>query len=154
MQDNYITFKYRDNFIFNIISFICFIIFMILTYIIINNIESIPKKILYILLVFIIINVILAIISSKICVLKGKFIFEEGEFTYESISKTYTIRYDEIEYIRKDIYTDNTTLMKRENYIYKIKIKDDGSLLFKYYNDSLLDAIEELAMKSNLKIED
>ena len=80
--------------------------------------------------------------------------YNNTSFDYDTMKKEYSISYDEIEYITKETYMDTTSLIRYENYIYKVKIKNAGSFIFKYYDDSLDKAIKKLSIKSNIPIND
>ena len=148
------TFKYKNDKLFNIISLIFFIFFILLIFIILSNVDSILYKILYILLSFIGINILLIFISKYICITNGTISFDKHSFIYETLNNEYTINYQEIEYINKMIYIDNDSIIRNENYLYKVKIKNAGYFIFKHYDDSLNEAIEELSSRSNKEIDE
>ena len=154
MIEKQIKFKYRNSKIYNILALICFIICLIAIGIIIKTVNTNLYRIIYILLIFIFANILLSIISNNISITNGIFTFHKDKLTYETLNKEYTINYDEIEYIIKEQYMENGSLIKKENFQYIIKIKDAGTFTFKYYNDTLLTAIEELINTANLTIEE
>ena len=150
---NVFNFKYKNNYLFNIVSFISFIISIIAIVVILMSNIIIINKILFILLTFVIINILIFIINNIGCVTNGRFTLDKHSFIYETLRNEYTINYQEIEYINKETYIDNNSFIKKENYCYKIKIKNAGCFTFNYYNSSLDDAIEELALRANKDIE-
>lgn len=150
---NVFSFKYKNDYLFNIISFVFFIISIVALIAILVSDIVIINKILFILLTFVIINVLLILVNNIGCITNGRFTLDKHSFIYESLRNEYTINYQEIEYINKEIYTDNNSFIKKVNYCYKIKIKNAGCFTFKYYNSSLDDAIEELALRANKDIE-
>ena len=149
-----INFKYKNDYFYNILSFFLFIIFILTTLLIFKYIDTTFNKILYILLTFIIINVILAIIDKTLSNTSGNFIFDKHSFIYDTLHNEYTINYQEIEYITKEVYMDNYGLLKHENYMYVIKIKNAGYFEFKYTEDNLVEAIKTLCSKAKLTIEE
>ena len=151
---NNVNFKYKNDYFYNILAFFLFIIFILVTLIIFKYAQTTFNKILYILLTFIIINVILAIIDKTVSNTSGNFIFDKHSFIYDTLHNEYTINYQEIEYITKEIYTDSYGLLRHENYMYVIKIKNAGSFVFRYTEDNLVEAIEKLCSKAKLKIEE
>ena len=148
------SFKYKNDKLFNIISFIFFIFFILLLIIILGSNNSILTKILFILLAFIGINLFLILISRVICISVGIISFDKHSFIYETINSEYTINYQEIEYINKNNYIDNDSIIRNESYLYKVKIKNAGYFIFKKYDDSIDDAIIELSKKSDIKIDE
>ncbi len=153
-NSNEISFKFKNDKIYNIISLICFLLLISIIIVIAKSNNTIIIKILFLLLTFIILNILLFFISKKICIISGKFLFNKKVLIYENFSSEYNLNYSEIEYITKEIYVDNTGIIKTQNYLYKIKIKNSGYFIFKYYDDSLCEAIEMLSIKSNKKIDE
>ena len=151
---NTFNFKYKNDRLYNIVSFIFLLIFGLISYLILKNIDFTINKILFILLTFIIVYLLSAFVNKLVCVTNGRFTFDKHSFIYETLSNEYTINYQEIEYINKSIYIDTDNLIRKENYIYNIKIKNAGYFSFKYCNDSLDEAIEELALRSNKEIDE
>ena len=152
MLNKNISFRFKNNRIYNSVAFILFIILIINIYIIILNVNNNLYRILYILLSFIIINIIL-LLTNKFTISRGIFNFDDNQLTYETVTKSYTINYDEVEYIIKNNYIDDTSIIKKENYEYIIKIRNEGTFTFKYTDNSLVDAIKELALRSNIEID-
>ena len=111
-------------------------------------------KILYILLSFIGINLLLIFISRVICITVGTISLDKHSFIYETLNSEYTINYQEIEYINKLNYIDNDSIIRNENYLYKVKVKDAGYFIFKRYDDSLDDAMSELSKIAKIKIDE
>jgi hypothetical protein len=149
-----INFKYRSSYLFNIICFLLFILFLIAIYIIVNNIKAIGLRIIYILLTYLAINIWMLLINNKLCILNGYIKFNKDNFEYNTLGKSYIIEYSEIEYIAKESHIDRNNLFNIEKYIYKIKIKNDGYFVFEYVDDSLIDALNELANISKINIDD
>ena len=146
------TFKYKNDRFKNILSLLLFIILTLLIILIIKLVDNIIYKVIYTLISFIIIYLLINFLSRMISNINGKFTFDKHSFIYDTLSSEYTINYKEIEYISKSTYLDNDYFIKRENYLYKIKIKDAGYFVFKYIDDSLVDAIQELSKQSNIDI--
>ena len=151
---NIFCFKYKNDKLFNIISLIFFIFFVLLLFIILGSNNSILTKILFILLAFIGINIFLIIISKVVCISVGTITFDKHTFIYETFNNEYTINYQEIEYINKMNYIDNDSLIRSENYLYKVKIKEAGYFIFKRFDDSLDEAMIELSKKTNKEIDE
>ena len=151
---NNFSFKYKNDKLFNIIAFIFFIFFVLLLFIIIGSKNAVITKILFILLSFIGINLLLILISKVICITLGTISFDKHSFIYETLNNEYTINYQEIEYINKMTYIDNDSLIRNENYLYKVKIKDAGYFIFKRYDDSLDKAMQELSIRTNKDIDE
>ena len=151
---NTFNFKYKNDRLFNVISFIFFIFFILLIFIIISNVDNMLYKILYLLLSFIGINLLLIFISRFVCITLGTINFDKHSFIYETLNNEYTINYQEIEYINKESYIDNDSIIRKENYLYKIKIKNAGYFIFKFYDSSLDDVIKELSLRSNKEIDE
>ena len=145
---NFINFKYKNDYFYNILAFLLFVILILVSIIILKYSDTIFNKILYILLTFIIINILLAIIDKTISNTTGKFIFDKHSFIYDTLHNEYTINYQEIEYINKEVYMDNYGLFKFENYMYVIKIKNAGEFVFRYSEDNLDEAINMLCKKA------
>ena len=151
---NVFSFKYKNDKLFNIISLIFFIFFVLLLFIILGSDNKILTKILYILLSFIGINLLLIFISRVICITVGTISLDKHSFIYETLNSEYTINYQEIEYINKLNYIDNDSIIRNENYLYKVKVKDAGYFIFKRYDDSLDDAMSELSKIAKIKIDE
>lgn len=151
---NIFCFKYKNDKLFNIISLIFFIFFVLLLFIILGSNNSILTKILFILLAFIGINLFLILISKVVCISVGTITFDKHTFIYETFNNEYTINYQEIEYINKMNYIDNDSLIRSENYLYKVKIKEAGYFIFKRFDDSLDEAMIELSKKTNKEIDE
>lgn len=147
-------FKYKNDKLFNIISFIFFIFFVLLLFIIIGSTNTILTKVLFVLLAFIGINLFLILISKVICITGGTISFDKHSFIYETINNEYTINYQEIEYINKTNYVDNDSIIRNQNYLYKVKIKDAGYFIFKRFDDSLDEAMLELSKRTNKEIDE
>ena len=147
-------FKYKNDKLFNIISFIFFIFFVLLLFIIIGSTNTILTKVLFVLLAFIGINLLLILISKVICITGGTMSFDKHSFIYETINNEYTINYQEIEYINKTNYVDNDSIIRNQNYLYKVKIKDAGYFIFKRFDDSLDEAMLELSKRTNKEIDE
>ena len=147
-------FKYKNDKLFNIISFIFFIFFVLLLFIIIGSTNTILTKVLFVLLAFIGINLLLILISKVICITGGTISFDKHSFIYETINNEYTINYQEIEYINKTNYVDNDSIIRNQNYLYKVKIKDAGYFIFKRFDDSLDEAMLELSKRTNKEIDE
>lgn len=151
---NIFCFKYKNDKLFNIISLIFFIFFVLLLFIILGSNNSILTKILFILLAFIGINLFLILISKVVCISVGTITYDKHTFIYETFNNEYTINYQEIEYINKMNYIDNDSLIRSENYLYKVKIKEAGYFIFKRFDDSLDEAMIELSKKTNKEIDE
>ena len=149
-----LNFKYKSDYYYNILSAILFVVLLLGLILIFKYVDTIINKLLFVLLAFIFVNVLLTILGKIVSVINGRITLDKHSFIYETLKNEYTINYNEIEYISKEIYTDNTDFIKKENYSYIIKIKNAGYFVFKYYDDSLLDAIEELSFKSKKEIMD
>ena len=152
-MNNY-SFKYKNDKLFNIMALIFFIFFVLILFIILFSSKTILTKILFILLAFIGINLLLILISRIICITIGIINFDKHSFIYDSLNNEYTINYQEIEYINKMNYIDNDSIIRNENYLYKIKIKNAGYFIFKKYDDSLDKAMTELSNRANIKIDE
>ena len=149
-----LNFKYKNDHYLNIISIVLFVVFIAFILLILKYVDTIFYKVLYVLLLFIITNILITIIGKAISITTGRFTFDKHSFVYETLDNEYTINYKEIDYIQKDVYMDNDDFFKHENYIYKIKIKDAGFFAFKYCDDTLIDALNELANNCEIKIVD
>lgn len=149
-----INFKYKSDYFFNIISALLFLILILVLIIIFKYFDNAAQRLLYTLLAFIVTNILLTVIGKYVSITTGRFSLDKHSFIYETLRNEYTISYQEIEYITKEKYIDNSSLIRKENYQYIVKIKNAGYFLFKYYDDSLLDALEELSYKSRAKIMD
>ena len=147
-------FKYKNDKLFNIFSFIMFVIVTLILLLTLKNIDSTLTKIIYILMTFIISYLILALLDKTLCVSNGKFTFDKHSFIYETSRNEYTLNYQEIESITKSSYTDRNGIVANENYVYEIQIKNAGKFIYKYVNKSLDDAINELAFKAKIKIDE
>lgn len=151
---NIYAFKYKNDRIFNILSFVFFIFFSLIVFIIFGSDNTTLYKILFLLISFIGINLMLIFISKCVCITMGTITFDKHSFIYESLNNEYTINYQEIEYISKESYIDSDSIIRKENYYYKIKIKNAGYFIFNYYDDSLDKAINELAIRSKKEIDE
>lgn len=149
-----LNFKYKNDYYLNILSALLFVILILVLIVIFKYVDTMINKLLFILLAFIFANIALVILGKIVGIVNGKITFDKHSFIYETLNNEYTINYNEIEYISREIYTDNTDFIKRENYSYIIKIKNAGYFVFKYYDDSLLEVIEELLDKAQQKIMD
>ena len=147
-----IDFKYRSTRLFNIVAFLFFCLFIIVTLIIIKYVNSTGYKIVYILLCGGILYLWMYIVNRKVCVLNGSFIIENDKFYYDTLRKSYEIKFNEVDYLSIEKCLDKTSLFNIENYLYRIKIRDAGSFIF-YYNDKSLDeAFKKLSDKLNITI--
>lgn len=149
-----LNFKYKNDYYLNILSALLFVILILILIVIFKYVDTMINKLLFILLAFIFANIALVILGKIVGIVNGKITFDKHSFIYETLNNEYTINYNEIEYISREIYTDNTDFIKKENYSYIIKIKNAGYFVFKYYDDSLLEVIEELLDKAQQKIMD
>ena len=149
-----LNFKYKNDYYLNILSALLFVILILVLIVIFKYVDTMINKLLFILLAFIFANIALVILGKIVGIVNGKITFDKHSFIYETLNNEYTINYNEIEYISREIYTDNTDFIKKENYSYIIKIKNAGYFVFKYYDDSLLEVIEELLDKAQQKIMD
>ncbi len=149
-----LNFKYKNDYYLNILSALLFVILVLVLIVIFKYVDTMINKLLFILLAFIFANIALVILGKIVGIVNGKITFDKHSFIYETLNNEYTINYNEIEYISREIYTDNTDFIKKENYSYIIKIKNAGYFVFKYYDDSLLEVIEELLDKAQQKIMD
>ena len=149
-----IDFKYHGTYIFNIVSFMFFILFLLIIYIILSSVNTFETRIIFILLATILILIWMLFIGKKLCALNGRFVFDKDEFTYYTLRKTYTIKYAEIEYISKENYTDYSNMFNVQKVLYRLKIKNNGSFTFAYIDNSLLDALSALSQISKVKIDD
>ena len=141
------SFKYKNDKIFNIMSLIFFIFFVLLLFIILGSNNTILTKVLFILLAFIGINLFLILLSKVVCITLGTISFDKHSFIYETFNNEYTINYQEIEYINKMNYIDNDSFIRNENYLYKVKIKDAGYFIFKKYDNEIDNAMSELSKR-------
>ena len=146
------SFKYKNSYFYNIMSCILFIIFILMAFIIFKYTESIIHRIIFISLLFILVNVVLVFLAKIVQIANGRFTFDKHSFIYETLNKEYTINYSEIEYISKNTYMDNDGFIKTQNYVYIVKIKNAGYFSFKYVDDSLDDAILMVAEKAKVEI--
>lgn len=147
-----IEFKYRSTRLFNIVAFLFFCLFIIVTLIIIKYVNSTGYKIVYILLCGGILYLWMYIVNRKICVLNGCFIFDEDKFYYDTLRKSYEIKFNEVDYLTIEKGLDKTSLFNIENYLYRIKIRDAGSFIFYYYDKSLDEAFKKLSDELNITI--
>ena len=154
MKNKYIDFKYYGTYLFNIVCFLFFILFLLTIYLIISTTKIIETRIILILLATLIILIWMLFIGKKLCTLKGEFVFNKDEFTYYTLRKSYTIKYNEIEYISKESYMDYSNIFNVQKNMYRLKIKNAGSFTFAYTDDSLLVALNELSKISKVKIDD
>ncbi len=149
-----LNFKYKNDYYLNILSALLFVILVLVLIVIFKYVDTMINKLLFILLAFIFANIALVILGKIVGIVNGKITLDKHSFIYETLNNEYTINYNEIEYISREVYTDNTDFIKKENYSYIIKIKNAGYFVFKYYDDSLLEVIEELLDKAQQKIMD
>ena len=147
-------FKYKNDKLFNMFSFIMFIIVTLILLLTLKNVDSTLTKIIYILITFILSYLILALLDITLCVSKGKFTFDKHSFIYETSRNEYTLNYQEIQSITKSLYTDRNGIVASENYVYEVHVKNAGKFVYKYINKSLDDAINELAFKAKIKIDE
>ena len=147
-------FKYKNEKLFNIFSFIMFVIVTLILLLVLKNAGDTLAKIIYILITFILSYLVLALLDITLCVSNGKFTFDKHSFIYETLRNEYTLNYQEIESITKNIYTDRNGLVANQNYVYEIQVKNAGKFVYKYINKSLDDAINELAFKAKIKIDE
>ena len=138
-------FKYRSTRLFNIVAFLFFCLFIIVTIIILKYVSTTGYKIAYILLSGFILFIWMYFINKKLCILNGTFIIENNLLIYETLHKSYEIKFREIDYLSIEKCLDRTSLFNIENYLYRIKIKDAGSFVFFYNDDSLDDAFKILS---------
>ena len=149
-----LSFKYKHDKYYNIVGFVCFVLFIISIFIILKRFDTALTRLLFILLSFIFFIIVMYFVSKKLTIFNATITYNNTSFDYDTMKKEYSISYDEIEYITKETYMDTTSLIRYENYIYKVKIKNAGSFIFKYYDDSLDKAIKKLSIKSNIPIND
>src|SRR5574344_152454 len=149
-----ILFKYKSAYFFNMLALMFFILFIICTIIIIKYVKANNMRIIWILGMALLIFIWMNLVAKKLCVLNGKFSFSKDTLTYDTLSKTYEIEYQEIEYIIKEKLMDNTSFFNIENYQYRLKIKYAGSFKFAYFNESLDEAMNTLSAISKIKIDD
>ena len=147
-------FKYKNEKLFNVFSFIMFVIVTLILLLVLKNAGDTLAKIIYILITFILSYLVLALLDITLCVSKGKFTFDKHSFIYETLRNEYTLNYQEIESITESIYTDRNGLVANQNYVYEIQVKNAGKFVYKYINKSLDDAINELAFKAKIKIDE
>lgn len=150
-MDN-IDFKYRSSKLFNIVAFLFFCLFILVVFIILKYVKSIGFRIIYILISGLILYIWMYFVNRKLCVLNGTFIIKNNILIYETLNKSYEIDFDEIDYLSIEKCLDKTSLFNIENYLYRIKIKDAGSFIFFYCNESLDKAFNILANKLDIKI--
>ena len=149
---NIIDFKYRSTKLFNIVAFLFFCLFIIVVFVILKYIKTTGYRIIYILISSVILFLWMYLINRKICVLNGTFVFDNNKLYYETLRKSYEIDYNEVDYLSIERCFDKTSLFKIENYLYRIKIKDAGSFVFYYSDDTLKDAFNKLSDELNIRI--
>ena len=149
---NKIDFKYRSTKLFNIVAFLFFCLFIIVTLVIFKYVKTTGYKIVYILVSLLILFLWMHLTNRKICVLNGTFIFDNDTFYYETLRKSYEVKYNEVDYLSIERCFDKTNFFNIENYLYRIKIKDAGSFIFYYNDDSLDEAFNKLADELNMTI--
>lgn len=154
MMKKTVLFKYKSSYFFNMVALMFFILFIISTIIIIKYVKANNMRIIWILIIAILIFIWMNLVAKKLCVLNGKFSFSKDILTYDTLSKTYEIEYQEIEYIIKEKLMDYTSFFNIENYQYRLKIKNAGSFRFVYFNESLDEAMKALSSISKISIED
>lgn len=149
-----IKFKYKNNYLFNILS-ILFIILLFLTYyILFEHVKNPIHCIFLIILITIIIFIWMYLTKRKLEKTTGEFILDKSTLTYNTMKKSYYIDYPEIDYITKEKYNDEFLIFSKSSILYKVKIKNAGLFTFYYYDNSLINAIESLAKKAKIKIID
>lgn len=149
---NNIDFKYRSSKLFNIVAFLFFCLFILVVFIILKYVKSVGFRIVYILISGFILYIWMYLVNKKLCILNGTFIINNNTLIYETLSKSYEIEFNEIDYLSIEKCLDKTSLFNIENYLYRIKIKGAGSFIFYYYNDSLDKAFNNLANRLDITI--
>ena len=147
-----IEFKYKNDYLFSICLGIMVCLFILLGIIIFQSNITLLRKFTLLLLSLIILSLWGIILKRKLEVTYGSFVFDKNEVVYTTLGKAYYIDYKEIDYIMKKNYMDNSYLVSREALEYIIKIKDSGTFTFKYYDQSVIDAIKLLSKKANINI--
>ena len=154
MKNETVNFKYKGDFLTNIISFMFICLFIIFSILVFKINISIIFKIIIIFIILALLSLWMYFINKKLSILNGTFIFDNDKFYYETLRKSYEIGYDEIQYVSKEIRINNNVIFNRENPLFRIKIKDAGSFVFYIYDNSLENAIDRLCGMTNIKYKD
>ena len=147
-------FKYKCNYLFNICFYLILTLFVLTTILIFQKVSSNLTRSILLLLTIILLSIWSLFLKRKLEITKGTFEFTKDTLNYTTLGKTYYIEYNEIEYILKEEYLDTSYLISRPSYQYIIKIKNGGTLTFKYYDYTLDTAINSLCTKTNYQIKE
>lgn len=145
-------FKYKNSFLFNIVSILFVILFMLICILIIEFIKENLMKLIAILFILLFLAMWMYFVKKKIEITYGEFRFDKKEFAYTTMKKTYFIKYNEIDYIKKETYIEDNIIYHQESTLYKIKIKNAGIFIFRTYDNTLDEAMELLSFKSKVNI--
>ena len=140
-------FKYRNKHFFKILIPLFIILYILSIIVLYRYIFFLYLYIPACIAVGILILVWIYIIKPKAEITKGIFEFFQDEFYYTSLNKTRAISYDEVEYIRKEEYTEKFLFLKKTNTNYVMKIINAGTFYFPYYDRSIDIAMELLQSK-------
>ena len=116
-------FKYKCNYLFNICFYLILTLFVLTTILIFQKVSSNLTRSILLLLTIILLSIWSLFLKRKLEITKGTFEFTKDTLNYTTLGKTYYIEYNEIEYILKEEYLDNSYLISRPSYQYIIKIK-------------------------------
>mgnify|MGYP004665443375 FL=1 len=144
MNKNKYEFKYRNKHFFKLLIPLYIILYLLTLIVLYKYIFFLYLYIPASIAVGILILVWIYIIKPKAEITKGSFEFFKNEFYYTTLNKTRAITYKEVEYIKKEEYTEKFLFFKKTNYRYIMKIINAGTFYFPYYDASLDRAMELL----------
>ena len=149
-----IDFKYKSDYLFNIIAFLFFCLFIVLVFLIIKYTSKMYLKVFFIIVTGLVLFVWMYLTNRRLCIFNGSFVIDKNYFVYDTLRKSYEIKFSEVDYIAKEKCLDSTSFLNIETYLYRIKIKGAGSFVYYYADPSLDDAIIKLARKLDMEIID
>ena len=126
-------FKYKCNYLFNICFYLILTLFVLTTILIFQKVSSNLTRSILLLLTIILLSIWSLFLKRKLEITKGTFEFTKDTLNYTTLGKTYYIEYNEIEYILKEEYLDNSYLISRPSYQYIIKIKNVDTLCLHFF---------------------
>ena len=144
-----IDFNYYCNYILNIIMLLDCGLYLASILVLCQYVKDSGIRLLGALIIGLLILGWLLFIKKRVTEVNGKKKKKKEEVVYTSWKKSYFINYAEIEYIAKE-----RDFANHDDVLYRIKIKNGGSFVFKAIDGSLVDALKVLSKKSKLKIDD
>ena len=144
MNKNKYEFRYRNKHFFKLLIPLFILLYILTVIVLYRYIFFIYLYIPACIAAAILILVWIYIIKPKAEITKGSFEFFKDEFYYTSLNKTRAISYKEVEYIKKEEYTEKFFFLKKVNIRYIMKIMNAGTFYFPYYDNSLDNAMDLL----------